>query len=179
MGSSWENRGRKSARHVALYGMLIALAFIFSYIEALFPMPVPVPGIKLGLANLVNVTGLYTVGVAGTIAVGLVRIVLVGFTFGNTFSMIYGLAGGALSLTVMTLMKKSGWFGTIGVSVAGGIFHNIGQLLIAAFVTRTMGVFSYFPVLAVAGVITGAVIGILGGLITERISGFVKHGSDR
>jgi heptaprenyl diphosphate synthase len=159
--------------------MLIALAFIFSYIEALFPMPVPVPGIKLGLANLVNVTGLYTVGVAGTIAVGLVRIVLVGFTFGNTFSMIYGLAGGALSLMVMTLMKKSGWFGTIGVSVAGGIFHNVGQLLIAAFVTRTMGVFSYFPVLAVAGVITGAVIGILGGLITERISGFVKHENDR
>lgn len=167
-------RNKTAARKTALYGMLIALAFIFSYIEALVPMPIPVPGVKLGLANLVNVVGLYTMGVKGTISVGLVRIILVGFTFGNTFSMIYGLAGGAMSLLVMSLMKKTGWFGTVGVSVMGGIFHNIGQLLIAAFVTKTAGVFSYFPVLAVAGIVTGTVIGILGGLITMRIQRFVK-----
>lgn len=165
---------KRTARNVALYGMLIALAFIFSYIEAMIPIPVPVPGVKLGLANLVNVVGLYTVGVAGTLAVGLVRIILVGITFGNTFSMVYGLAGGAMSLLVMILMKKTNWFGTIGVSVMGGIFHNIGQLMIAAYVTRTAGVFSYFPVLAVAGIITGTVIGILGGLVTMRIGRFVK-----
>ena len=157
------------ARRVALYGMLIALAFIFSYVESMFPMPVPVPGVKVGLANLVNVVGLYTVGVAGTAAVSLVRIVLVGFTFSNVFSMIYSLAGGILSLLVMILAKKTGAFSKVGVSILGGIFHNIGQLTVAAFVTKTAGVFTYFPILLVAGVVTGAVIGLLGGMIVERI----------
>ncbi len=161
---------REKARKVALYGMLIALAFIFSYIESMFPVPVPVPGVKLGLANLVNVVGLYTVGVAGTAAVSLIRIVLVGFTFSNMFSMIYSLAGGILSLMVMILARKSEAFGKAGVSILGGIFHNIGQLTIAAFLTKTAGVFTYFPVLLAAGVVTGAVIGLLGGMIVERIA---------
>lgn len=157
------------ARNTALYGMLIALAFIFSYVEAMIPVPIPVPGIKLGLANLVNVVGLYTVGIVGTIVVGLIRIVLVGFTFGNTFSMLYGLAGGTVSMAVMAAAKRSSCFGTVGVSVLGGVFHNIGQLTVAAYVTQTAGVFSYFPVLAAAGVVTGGLIGLLGGLVVERI----------
>lgn len=168
-------KGHRTARTVALYGLLIALAFIFSYIEAMIPMPVPVPGVKLGLANLVNVVGLYTVGVMGTAAVSLVRIVLVGFTFSNPASMMYSLAGGALSLLVMALAKKSGWFEKTGVSILGGIFHNIGQLTIAMFVTGTGGVFSYLPVLLVAGVITGGVIGLLGGMIVERIQPIVRN----
>ena len=159
-------RERKPARTVALYGMLIALAFIFSYVEALIPVPVPVPGIKLGLANLVNLVGLYTVGAAGTAAVSLV---LVGFTFSNLFTMLYSLAGGAASLAVMIPARKSGLLGTCGVSILGGIFHNIGQLTVAACVTSTAGVFSYLPVLMAAGVVTGAVIGLLGGLVVERI----------
>ena len=162
-------RGKRqnAARRAALYGMLIALAFIFSYVEAMIPMPVPVPGVKLGLANLVN-----TVGLAGTAAVGLVRIVLVGFTFGNTFSMVYGLAGGILSMAVMAGAKRCGWFGTAGISILGGVFHNVGQLLSAALVTGTAGVFSYFPVLLAAGVVTGGVIGLLGGMVVERIKGY-------
>ncbi len=168
-------KNNRTAQKVALYGMLIALAFVFSYIESLIPIPMPVPGIKLGLANLVNIVGLYTVGPVGTAAVGLIRIVLVGFTFGNTFSMLYGLAGGALSLFVEILAKNSGIFGCMGVSIIGGIFHNIGQLIVAAYVTRTAGVFAYFPVLAVAGIIAGALIGILGGLIVDRISVIFKR----
>lgn len=166
----------KKAQKIALYGMLIALAFIFSYIESMFPMPVPIPGVKLGLANLVNVVGLYSVGAAGTAAVSLIRIVLVGFTFSNMFSMFYSLAGGSLSLAVMILAKKTGVFGKVGVSILGGIFHNIGQLTVAAFVTRTAGVFAYFPMLLAAGVVTGAVIGLLGGMIAERISSVTKSG---
>lgn len=165
----------KKAQKAALYGMLIALAFIFSYIESMFPMPVPIPGVKLGLANLVNVVGLYSVGTAGTIAVSLIRIVLVGFTFGNLFSMFYSLAGGVLSLAVMVLARKTGVFGKAGVSILGGIFHNIGQLTVAAFVTKTAGVFVYFPMLLTAGVVTGAVIGILGGMIAERIASVTKE----
>lgn len=165
---------RTKAAWVARYGMLIALAFIFSYIEAMVPVPIPVPGVKLGLANLVTIVGLYTVGAAGTAAVSLVRIVLAGLTFGNMFSMIYSLAGGILSLVLMILCKRLGWFSQIGVSIVGGIGHNIGQLTIAAIVTETAGVFYYFPALLVAGVAAGAVIGLLGGIVTERIEKIVK-----
>lgn len=167
-------KGHNPAEKVALYGILIALAFIFSYVEALIPLPVPVPGMKLGLANLVNVVGLYTVGAAGTIAVGLIRIVMVGFTFSNPGSMLYALSGGVLSLAAMALAKKMDWFDKTGVSILGGVCHNIGQLSMAAWITGTASVFSYLPVLLVAGVITGAVIGLLGGLVTERIAPVVS-----
>jgi len=158
-----------------LYGMLIALAFVFSYVEAMIPLPVFVPGMKLGLANLVSVAGLYSVGLAGTALVAMVRIVLVGFTFGNTFSMLYGLAGGTASMAVMILARKSGWFSPVGVSILGGIFHNAGQLIIAAFVVRTTGVFVYFPALLASGVVTGTVIGLLGGWIVERIRPMIRQ----
>ena len=158
-----------------MYGMLIALAFVFSYVEAMIPLPVFVPGMKLGLANLVRVAGLYSVGLAGTALVAMVRIVLVGFTFGNTFSMLYGLAGGTASMAVMILARKSGWFSPVGVSILGGIFHNAGQLIIAAFVVRTTGVFVYFPALLASGVVTGTVIGLLGGWIVERIRPMIRQ----
>lgn len=158
----------------AEYGILIALAFIFSYIEAIIPIPIPILGAKLGLANLVNIVGLYTVGIAGTAIVSLVRILLVGFTFGNPFSMFYSLAGGIVSLILMIAARKSGWFSTVGVSITGGIGHNIGQLAVAAWVLKTTGVFTYLPALLAAGVAAGAVIGMLGGLVSERIGKFVK-----
>lgn len=166
--------GRRAARIVALYGMLVALAFIFSYVEAMVPVPLPVPGIKLGLANLVTIVSLYTVGIPGAVAVSLVRILLMGFTFGNVFSMAYSMTGGIFSLAVMAAVMKSGWFSRVGVSIAGGIVHNIGQLCAAAWVTKTMGVFTYLPVLLVAGVVAGALIGLLGNLVVERIEGIVK-----
>lgn len=170
-----QNKMDKKSVWVARYGMLIALAFIFSYIEALFPIYLGAPGVKLGLANLVTMTGLYTVGIPGTIAVNLVRIILVGFTFGNMFGILYSMAGAILSLLLMILCKKSGWFGPVGVSVIGGVGHNIGQLLVAAFVVQTAGVFAYFPVLLAAGTVAGAVIGLLGGMVVERIGSFVKR----
>ncbi|NBH34829.1 Gx transporter family protein [Clostridiaceae bacterium] len=162
-------RDRSRGQKAALYGMLISLGFVFSYVEAMIPVPMPAPGMKLGLANLVGIVGLYTIGVTGVVIISLVRIVLVGFTFGNTFSMIYGLAGGAVSLLAMIGAKKSGWFGTVGVSIFGGVFHNVGQLAVAAFVTRTGGVFIYLPALLAAGVTAGAVIGLLGGVVADRI----------
>ena len=158
-----------------MYGMLIALAFVFSYVEAMIPLPVFEPGMKLGMANLVSVAGLYSVGLAGTALVAMVRIGLVGFTFGNTFSMLYGLAGGTASMAVMILARKSGWFSPVGVSILGGIFHNAGQLIIAAFVVRTTGVFVYFPALLASGVVTGTVIGLLGGWIVERIRPMIRQ----
>lgn len=161
------------AAKTALYGLLLALAMVFSYVETLIPISLGVPGVKLGLANLVTMVGLYTIGVPGTIAVNLLRIVLTGFTFGNMFSMLYSLAGAALSLLLMFLVKKSGWFTTVGVSIIGGVGHNIGQLAVAAFAVQTLGVFSYLPVLLAAGTVAGALIGLLGGIIVQRIGGLI------
>ena len=168
------NSGKVAARWVATYGMLIGLACIFSYVEAIVPVPIPIPGVKLGLANLVAIVGLYTIGVRGTVAVSLVRIVFVGFTFGNASSMIYSMAGGIVSLTLMILFRKLNWFSQIGVSIIGGIGHNIGQLTMAALITQTAGVFYYLPFLMVAGVVAGALIGLLGGLVTERVRKIIK-----
>ncbi len=165
---------KKTGTWVATYGMLISLAFIFSYLEAMIPIPMPVPGVKLGLANLVTIVGLYTVGIRGTVAVSLVRIVLVGFTFGNASSMIYSLAGGAVSLLLMILFRQTNWFSQVGVSIIGGIGHNIGQISIAALVVQTAGVFYYLPFLMIAGIVAGGVIGLLGGLVTARIQNFIK-----
>ncbi len=162
-------KSKNPSAKVAVYGLLLALAMVFSYVETLIPISLGVPGVKLGLANLVTMVGLYTIGVPGTIAVNLLRIVLTGFTFGNMYSMLYSLAGAALSLVLMLLGKKSGWFGSVGVSIIGGVGHNIGQLSIAAFTVQTLGVFSYLPVLLAAGTVAGALIGLLGGMIVQRI----------
>lgn len=165
---------KQKPQRVALYGMMIALAFLLSYVETLIPISLGIPGVKLGLANLVNIVGLYVIGVPGTVAISLVRIVLAGFTFGNLFSMVYSLAGGALSLGVMVLCRRLDCFSQIGVSVAGGAGHNIGQLLVAALVVENTGVFYYLPFLLLAGTVAGALIGLLGGVITRRISKFVE-----
>ncbi|WP_077610732.1 Gx transporter family protein [Clostridium sp. Marseille-P2415] len=163
-----------SAYMAALYGMLIALAFVLSFVETLIPVSLGIPGIKLGLANLVTVVGLYTIGISGTVVISLLRIVLVGLTFGNLFSMLYSLGGWGLSLLLMVLCRKKNWFGTSGISILGGVGHNIGQICVAAFVVRQAGVFFYLPMLLLAGTGAGLVIGILGSMIISRISSFIK-----
>ncbi|MBE5988430.1 heptaprenyl diphosphate synthase [Lacrimispora xylanisolvens] len=165
---------KKSAHMAALYGMLIALAFVLSFVESLIPISLGIPGVKLGLANLVTVVGLYTVGTTGTIVVSLLRIVLTGFTFGNLFAMLYSLAGWGLSIVIMILCKKKKWFGTSGISILGGIGHNIGQITVAAFVVKQAGVFFYLPMLLIAGTAAGLVIGILGSMIITRIRIVIK-----
>ena len=172
-----ENQKKKlsSATLAARYGLLISLAFLFSYIETLFPVYLGAPGIKLGLANLGTVVGLYTVGNGGTALINGVRILLANLTFGSLFGMLYSLSGAVFSMFLMIVCKKRGWFSIVGISVIGGIGHNIGQLFIAAFVVQTIGVFSYLPVLLIAGTIAGSLIGLLGGMIVERITRYVKR----
>ena len=154
---------------ISTYGLLIALAFILSYIEALFPPPVPIPGIKLGLANLMVLAGLYTMGVKEAFVLSLIRIILVGLTFGNMSTMLFSLAGGILSWLVMSLLKQFKSFSLVGVSVAGGVSHNIGQIITAIFVTENINIIYYLPFLLLSGLVTGAVIGIIGALIIKRI----------
>ena len=151
--------------------MFTALALIFSYVESLIPFHIGIPGVKLGLANLIVVVALYKMGTEEAYALSVARIVLSGFLFANLFSIIYSLAGGMLSLTVMVFLKKKGWFSVYGVSLAGGVMHNVGQLLIAMLIVETFSVSYYLPVLLVAGAITGLVIGILAEAMLKRLAG--------
>ena len=169
-------RKNMAAGDVPLYGLLIALAFVLSYVESLIPISLGVPGVKLGLANLAVITALYTVGLAGAAFVSLVRIVLMGFTFGTPSMIIYSLAGGVLSLIVMAVLKRFKAFGMVGVSVAGGAAHNIGQIAVAAAVVEQAGLFAYLPVLLAAGTVAGSMIGLLGGMVVSRIRRAVRGG---
>lgn len=159
---------RKGAR-LASFGVFVALALIFSYIETLIPFQIGIPGVKLGLANLVIVIALYRMPVGEVYLLSGVRVVLTGFLFGNLMSILYSLAGGILSLTVMWGMKRIRSVSILGVSIAGGVFHNIGQLLAAALMVETYGVFSYLPVLLISGLLTGFVIGLASGEMLKRI----------
>ena len=124
---------------------------------------------KLGLANLVIVAVLYKATLKEAYLLTVVRVLLAGFIFGNYFSIIYSLAGALLSLSVMALLKRAGGFSVIGVSIAGGVFHNIGQLLIAMAVVETFQVVYYVPALLIAGLLTGCVIGILTREMLKRL----------
>ena len=161
------------ARRVALYGMLTALAFILSYVESLVPVTVGIPGVKLGLANLVVVIALYTLDLKGAFVISVVRIVLSGLTFGGLLSMLYSLAGGLFSFAVMAILSRKKVFGTVGVSVCGGVAHNIGQLLVAMAVLETESVWYYFPVLLISGSVAGVLIGLLGGWMTGRVQDYL------
>ena len=149
------------AKKVSLYGILVALAFIASYIEVLIPFNFHIPGMKLGLANIVVLAALYAGGAKAGITVSIIRIILVGLTFGNPYSAIYGISGGVLSLAVMIVLKKTDFFGVMGVSMAGGGAHNIGQLACAMILLKLPAVFTYLSYLILVGTVTGALIGII------------------
>lgn len=161
---------RKGAR-LASFGVFVALALIFSYIETLIPFQMGIPGVKLGLANIVIVIALYRMPLGEVVTLSVVRVILAGFLFGNLMSILYSLAGGLLSLAVMWGLKHVKTVSILGVSIAGGVFHNLGQLLAAAVVVETYGVFTYAPVLLVSGLITGLVIGLASSEMLRRIKG--------
>ena len=156
-------------KKIAYTGMFTALAFVFSYIESLLPINIGISGVKLGLANLVVIVALYLTSVKAACILSLVRIVLTGFTFGNPASMIYSLAGGTLSLGVMVLAKKFKFFSVTGVSVLGGVFHNIGQILVAIVVVETASLLYYLPILILSGTVAGVLIGILASVIIKHL----------
>lgn len=164
---------RDTARKTALFGMMVALAFTFSYLESLIPFNFGIPGVKLGIANLVVIIALYTMSSKEALAISVIRIFLAALTFGNFFSVAYSLCGGLLSFAVMFFMKKTK-LSMIGVSMLGGISHNIGQIIVAAIVMETIRIAYYLPVLLVAGLITGLLLGIVAKLITDRLNKLKK-----
>lgn len=154
---------------VAYFGVFTALALIFSYVETLIPFQIGIPGVKLGLANLIIVIALYKMNLKETCLLSVTRIILSGFIFGNLFSIIYSLSGGLLSLSVMAFLKKQGGFSVMGISIAGGVMHNVGQLLVAMVIVETFSIIYYIPVLLIAGVITGLVIGVAANEMLKRL----------
>ena len=153
---------------VAVFGVFTSLALILSYVELLIPINFGIPGMKLGLANLLVVILLYKGCPRDALLLSVIRILLSGLIFGNMFSIFYSLGGGLLSLAVMVFLKETGQFTVAGISIGGGASHNVGQLLVAMFVVQTYQVGYYLPVLLIAGVITGAVIGILSAEVLKR-----------
>lgn len=150
-------------------GLLTALGLIIGYIEFLIPIPLGIPGVKPGFANIVIVWALYSLGSWEALMINGMRIFLSGFLFGNFSMILYSLAGAAVSFLCMCLAKKSGLFSMTGVSMIGGVMHNVGQLLVAMAVLETVSLVYYGPVLLAAGVITGLLIGIVTGEVKKRI----------
>lgn len=158
-------------KRITLFGMLVAVAFIFSYIEHLIPLPLPT-GVKLGAANIVILCALYFLGWKEALAVSMVRIVLSGFAFGIS-TVPYSLAGGLLSMLAMVLLKRAKGFGITGVSVAGSVCHNIGQTVVAMLLLGSKTVF-YFPLLLFSGIIAGILIGLVSGLVVTKLKGHIR-----
>ena len=156
-------------RRVALTGMMASLALIFSYVEVLFPFNAGIPGVKLGLANLVPLIILYRLDARYAFAANLIRVILAGLLFSGLFAALYSLAGSLTSFLVMYLLKKTRLFSVIGVSTAGGVFHNLGQLIVEMLAVSGPPLFHYMPVLIISGMIAGIIVGIGAAILLDRI----------
>lgn len=158
----------KKTKRLVLLAMLTAVAMILSYVESLLPS-VGIPGVKMGLANIAVIFALFRFGWKEAAALSLVRVVLVSLLFGSVGAMLYSLAGAVLSLAVMALLCRIDRFSTVGVSVAGGVAHNAGQILMAMLILQTKQLFGYLPVLAVSGIAGGVLTGLAAALLIRRI----------
>ncbi len=156
-------------KKITTIGILIALALILSYVESQIPAFVAIPGMKLGLTNIVVLTTLYILDVKSAMLINVIRIIIVAILFGSAMSFAFSFVGGMLSTIVMILLKKSGRMKIIGVSAAGGITHNVGQILTAMVLLGTKAIAWYLPVLWISGIFSGVIIGIIGGLVTARL----------
>ena len=160
----------KRMSHTAQLGLFTAVALILSYVESLLP-PIwaAVPGIKIGLPNIIVILILYRAGFKSAAAVSLVRVSIVALLFGSVMTLAYSLAGAVLSLTLMALCKRSNLFSAVGVSIVGGVSHNLGQILVAITLFNTVQLGYYMIVLAFTGTVAGVFIGIAGTILMKRL----------
>lgn len=163
----------------AILGLCAAVAILLGYVETLIPFFPGVYGIKLGLSNLMIVFMLYLYSWKEAMIVSVIRIAVIGFLFGNLFSILFSLAGAICSLAVMMIIKKIQGFTVVGVSIAGGTAHNIAQLIVAARLVRTFGLIYYLPVLLISGVVTGWLIGIISRELIHRLGTILKNNNGR
>ena len=172
MRANADGKGEMKSLHtkkIAMYGLLVALALVLSYVESQVPAFFIMPGMKLGLTNVVVLVALMRMGHRDALVINILRILIVGFTFSNTFSMLYSLAGGMLSWLAMSLMHRSGRFGIVGISVSGGVCHNIGQIIAAAMLVTVGSLLYYLPFLLLSGTVAGVMIGIISAAVVKRL----------
>lgn len=165
---------KDKTKRLTTFSMLVAVAMILSYVESLIPPLVAVPGVKIGLSNIATVFALYTLGIKSAVCVSIVRVSLSALLFGNVASFIFSISGAMLSLAVMILLARVGPFSHIGVSAAGGVFHNAGQIIAAVFVLKNAGIFYYLAPLIISGTLTGALVGAVAGILVGRLSDKIR-----
>lgn len=156
-------------KRLALSAILTAIAMILSYVEALFPLPVPIPGVKAGFANLVIIIAIYRLGFKYAFTINCIRIFVAGLLFTGLFGCMYSLAGGILSIVIMYLLYRTDKFSIVGISMAGGVAHNLGQLIVACLIMSNIRLMSYFSILLFAGTVSGVLIGIVAWFTERRL----------
>lgn len=159
----------KKTKKIAVFALCVALAFVLSFLETLIPINIGVPGVKIGLANMVVLAALYLLDKRAAFAISMIRILISGLLFSGAFSLLYSFTGGILSFLVMLLAMKSEKLSILGVSVLGGAVHNIGQIIVAAIVMQTPRIVYYLPVLLISGALAGIVVGIISKIVVERL----------
>ena len=158
------------AKRITRLALMICIALVLSYVERFFIIPIPIVGIKLGLANLAVIVSLYLYNEADACIVSVMRVFLAVFLLGNVSGFLFSLGGAILSLAVMCLAKRVDFFSLTGTSILGAIFHNIGQILVCAVITQTMGVLFYLPVLIIAGAVCGLLNGTVANMLVKALS---------
>ena len=167
--------GSAAAKEIAFYAIFAVLAMMASYVEALFPLPVPVPGVKLGLANLVILLILYRFSAKTAWFVDLLRILMSGLLFQGLYGLLYSLAGGIFSFFVMLFCKKTGRFSMTGVSLAGGAAHNMAQLFVACLFLSFRTMARFFPFLLFSGMAAGILVGIAAEILIRHLPSFIRE----
>jgi heptaprenyl diphosphate synthase len=163
-------------KKIAFLSLSVTLGLILSYVEAVLPVFFGVPGMKLGLTNLIIVILLYCMGAKEAYLISIVRVFLAGFLFGNLFSIAFSAAGALFSLVCMALVKRTGAFSLTGVSLIGGVAHNAAQVAVAALLVENVRIGYYFLPLAVAGLVTGTAIGVISTLLVPRLKPVLWRG---
>jgi heptaprenyl diphosphate synthase len=165
-------------KNIVYSGIFIGIAMLAGYIEHTLPINIGIPGVKLGLANAATIIAMSVLGKKEAVLITELRIILTIFLFGKLFAMIFSISGSVLSLIAMILLKKTKKFSNVGISVAGGVMHNIGQITAAAILLHTKAIIYYLPVLIIAGVAAGIIIGILSQIIINRVNTFQNRSTE-
>ena len=160
---------KNDIRRLTTLSLLVAVAMMLSYIEAQIPLSVSVPGVKIGLSNIATLFALYKLGASEAALVSFVRVILSSMIFANPIMMLYSLSGAALSLVFMIIMKRIGVFSILGVSVVGGVMHNVGQIIAAVIMMKDSGVAYYLVPLVISGTLAGIAIGAVAALLVKKI----------
>jgi heptaprenyl diphosphate synthase len=162
-----------NVKKLCIISLSVSLSLVLSFLESLVPPLVAIPGVKVGIANTVSLFVLYSLGAAPAFVVSVVRVSLSSLLFGSSVSFLYSLFGACLSLAVMTLFKKLGFFSMIGVSILGGVFHNVGQIVAAILVMKSGAILVYLPPLMISGIIAGVLVGILSGIVLKKLNPYI------